>query len=80
MVLTKEIVKAARALLNWTQHDLASRAGIAMGTLARFEASTGMHDDTATKLILAMQQGGIDLIIDDGMIVGLKKRKKTKET
>lgn len=35
--LTPELVRAARNLIHWTQHDLAAKAGIAVSTVADFE-------------------------------------------
>jgi transcriptional regulator with XRE-family HTH domain len=37
MTVTRHQVRAARALLDWTQPVLAERAGIALATLKRFE-------------------------------------------
>lgn len=37
MSLTPEQCRAARALLNWKQSDLAEASGIERGTIARFE-------------------------------------------
>ncbi|MGE6739665.1 helix-turn-helix domain-containing protein [Allorhizobium pseudoryzae] len=38
MSITSEQVRAARALLNWSQGKLAEAAGVARATLAEFEA------------------------------------------
>lgn len=38
LALTPEMCKAARALLRWTQKDLAAKSGISERTLAAFEA------------------------------------------
>jgi transcriptional regulator with XRE-family HTH domain len=35
--IDRTLVRTARALLDWTQVDLASKAGIALATLKRFE-------------------------------------------
>jgi transcriptional regulator with XRE-family HTH domain len=53
-------IRAGRSALNWSQADLAERAGVSMPTVARIEAtliSPKMH--TLGKLFLALEQGGV---------------------
>jgi DNA-binding XRE family transcriptional regulator len=38
--IDRTLVRTARALLDWTQPDLARAAGIALATLKRFEKGT----------------------------------------
>lgn len=60
MVLTAAHIRAARALLNMTQEELASIAGISPTTLRGFEQdrSTPMLD-TLVRIQTALEQRGI---------------------
>lgn len=63
MLLTKEVLKAGRALLDWTQQELADKAGLHIGTIARFEAGTGMHAENRERIATVMQEAGISFIV-----------------
>jgi transcriptional regulator with XRE-family HTH domain len=57
-------VKAARALLGWSQEELAIRSGVSYPTVARLEADDrlgplGGRDETAAKIMKALQDGGV---------------------
>jgi transcriptional regulator with XRE-family HTH domain len=41
MMLTSEMVRAARALLRWEQSDLAEAAGVSLPTIKRIEKEAG---------------------------------------
>jgi DNA-binding XRE family transcriptional regulator len=41
MILTSEMVRAARALLRWGQEDLAREAGVSLATIKRLEKEPG---------------------------------------
>lgn len=41
MMLTSEMVRAARALLRWEQADLAVKAGVSLPTIKRIEKEPG---------------------------------------
>ncbi len=54
-------VRAARALLDWTQPDLATAAGIALATLKRIE--TGLRTPipvVKAAIVRALQDAGIE--------------------
>jgi transcriptional regulator with XRE-family HTH domain len=56
-------IKAARALLAWSQEDLAEAAGISVPTVKRLEAADGKlggREDTAIKLRGALEAAGIE--------------------
>lgn len=71
MLLTKEIVKAGRALLDWTQRDLARQTGLSIGTIARFEAGTGMQERNNQAIHQAMQRAGLQFIASSDAITGV---------
>lgn len=58
-------VKAARALLNWSQQDLADEANVSIATVKRLESDDGDlkgREETARKLRAALQAAGIEFL------------------
>lgn len=58
-------IKAARALLGWSQEELAEKSGVSTPTVKRLESSEGPlggRAETATKLIRALEAGGVAFI------------------
>ena len=56
-------IKAARALLAWSQEDLAERSGVSVPTIKRLEALEGPiggRTDTADKIAAALEAGGVE--------------------
>ena len=81
MVTTRQ-VKAARALLGWSQADLAKRSGVSEPTVARLESvdgELGGRQDTAEKLRAAIKVAGIEFIEENGGGLGVRLRKRSKE-
>lgn len=73
-MVTAEQIRAARALLNWGQRDLAEAAKLSIPTIKRVEASRdAIHSTYATVLAIraALEAAGIEFINDDG--IGVKK-------
>lgn len=63
MPLTAPQCRAARALLDWTQAQLATAAAISPGTVRGFEAGHhALHRATAAAIRQALQQAGIIFI------------------
>ncbi|AMN43689.1 helix-turn-helix domain-containing protein [Rhodoplanes sp. Z2-YC6860] len=74
-------IKAARALLGWSQDQLASNASVSVPTVKRLEAADGVlggRPDTAQKLQEALEKAGIQFIEENGGGVGVRLRKKAK--
>lgn len=64
-MLTPAQLRAARALLGIDQKTLADWAGVSLPTIQRMEASEGYVRgvvDTLTKVVAALETGGIELI------------------
>jgi transcriptional regulator with XRE-family HTH domain len=64
-MMTAAQLRAARAMLGWDQKTLADLAGVSLPTIQRMEASDGNVRgivDTLTKVIEALNRGGIELI------------------
>jgi len=71
-VLRPAQCRAARALLNWSQIELAERAGIQVLALRRFETGrTDPRASTRDKIEKALADAGIELLEADAQ-VGVK--------
>jgi len=74
-------VKAARALLDWSQEDLAEAAGISVPTVKRLEAADGPlggRSGTTQKLQAALERGGVEFIDENGGGPGVRLRKRQR--
>jgi transcriptional regulator with XRE-family HTH domain len=73
-------VKAARALLAWSQEQLAQEAGISVPTIKRLEAADGLlrgRNETVGKICAALQTAGVEFIDENGGGTGVRLRKST---
>ena len=80
MVTTRQI-KAARALLGWSQADLARYSGVSEPTIARLEAADGDlggREDTVQKIRHAIETAGIQFFEENGGGEGARLRKPRK--
>jgi predicted transcriptional regulator len=71
-------MKAARALVAWSQGDLATASGVSEPTIARLESEDGPlggRVETGEKLIAALETAGIEFIAEDGGGPGVRLRK-----
>ena len=67
----RTLVRTARALLDWTQADLATRAGIALATLKRFEKGLRTPIPVVRAAIFkALEQAGVEFQ-DTGKNIGV---------
>lgn len=65
-MLTAPQCRAARALLDWTQEQLAMRAGVAEGTVRGFESGRhALHRASAAAIRAALEAGGVTLLEAD---------------
>ncbi|HTB48305.1 MAG TPA: helix-turn-helix transcriptional regulator [Acetobacteraceae bacterium] len=67
-MITAAQMRAARALLQIDQRQLAELSGLSLPTIQRMEASDGLvrgNVDSLMKLIEALQLAGIELISDN---------------
>jgi transcriptional regulator with XRE-family HTH domain len=75
-------IKAARALLAWSQEELAAAADVSVPTIKRLEASDGPlggRSETGEKIRKALQVAGVEFISDNGGGPGVRLRKASKE-
>jgi predicted transcriptional regulator len=71
-------VKAARALIGWSQEALAVASGVSLPTIKRLEAeggSLGGRTSTGGKLTDALTQAGVIFIDENGEGPGVRLRK-----
>lgn len=71
-------IKAARALLGWSQDDLAARCGVSQPTIKRLEAEGGElggRVETGEKICRALEKAGIEFTNGGAPGVRLKKKK-----
>jgi transcriptional regulator with XRE-family HTH domain len=71
--LTPEQCRAARGLLDWTQEDLARRAGVSRSTVRDYEKGRhALHRASAAQIVLALETGGAMLISADEFGPGVR--------
>jgi transcriptional regulator with XRE-family HTH domain len=64
-MITPRQSKAARALLNWKQSDLAEQSGVKLGTIKDFERERhSLNSKALASLARAYQKAGIVLFFD----------------
>lgn len=74
--ISREQVRAARSLLDWTQDDLAGAASVATKTIADFERGERQPQTRTLRDIReALEQAGIQFIPANGGGVGVRLRK-----
>ncbi|CAN5192089.1 helix-turn-helix transcriptional regulator [soil metagenome] len=77
-----EQLRAARALLGWSQTELAEKAGVSLPTVKRAERAEGgpaVSDDVITKLQLALERAGVEFIAENGGGAGARMRKPRRK-
>jgi transcriptional regulator with XRE-family HTH domain len=74
-------IKAARALLDWSQERLASAADVSIPTIKRLEASDGPlggRGQTAEKILNSLFAAGVDFLEENGGGPGVRLSGKSK--
>ena len=80
-LITIRQIKAARALLGWSQAHLARFSSISEPTIARLETIDGPlggRPETAEKIKLALEKAGIEFIQENGGGPGVRLRKGSR--
>jgi transcriptional regulator with XRE-family HTH domain len=75
--------RAARGLLDWSQQELADRAGLGIVTIRQIEADiTDPRRATLAVLKQAFERAGVEFIDENGGGAGvrIRKRKRTKKS
>jgi transcriptional regulator with XRE-family HTH domain len=78
--ITISQLRAARALLGWSQIQLSERSGVSKPTIARLElaedgAAIGGYASTRGKLVTALETAGVEFIAENGGGAGVRLRK-----
>jgi DNA-binding XRE family transcriptional regulator len=71
-------IKAARALLAWSQEQLAEEADVSIPTIKRLEANDGPlggRSGTGVKIKTALERAGVEFIDENGGGPGVRLRK-----
>ena len=70
-------VRAARALIGWSQTKLAETAGVPLSIVERFEAGAPDHiaDEAVAKMRAALEAAGVVFIPKNGGGAGVRIRK-----
>jgi transcriptional regulator with XRE-family HTH domain len=75
-MLTASQCRAARALLDWTQQELADAAHIGVATIRQFEGgATEPRHATLAVLKQALELAGVEFIDENGTGEGVRFRK-----
>lgn len=77
-----EQLKAARALVRWSQNDLAKQSKVSIPTVKRLEAQTGPiggRKETAAAIIEALESAGVEFIPENGGGAGVRLKKVMPE-
>ncbi len=80
-MLTVAQLRAARALLGWSQDQLAAKSGVSKPTIARLELGVGAvggYASTQEKLHRALEAAGVIFVGENGEGPGVRLRKKRK--
>jgi predicted transcriptional regulator len=74
-------IKAARALVGWSQGDLADKAGISVPTIKRLEAAEGDiggRAETGAALVAALEKAGVEFIAENGGGAGVRMKRRKR--
>ena len=75
--MTGNQLKAARALIGWSQAQVAEAAGLSVPTVKRAEGQAALSASTEAIAAIrsALEAAGVEFIADDGEGVGVRLRK-----
>jgi transcriptional regulator with XRE-family HTH domain len=71
-------IKAARALMAWSQEQLAQESDVSLPTIKRLEANDGPlggRSETGARIQSALQRAGVEFIDENGGGPGVRLRK-----
>jgi transcriptional regulator with XRE-family HTH domain len=77
VIVSGSQIRAARALLNWSQRELSRKSRVAFGTIQRmerFEGPVGSRTETLGKVVAVLEKAGIEFLNSESP--GLRLRKK----
>ena len=70
-------IRAARALVGWSQTEVATAAGLSIPTVKRAEADGGIRvsEDAVVAITSALKKAGVEFIAENGGGPGVRLRK-----
>jgi transcriptional regulator with XRE-family HTH domain len=70
-------IRAARALVGWSQTEVAEAAGLSIPTIKRAEADGGIRvsQDAVEAIADALRKAGVEFIAENGGGAGVRLRK-----
>ncbi len=74
-MISPEQCRAARALLNWTQSELAERVSISAVSIRAFEKGGEMRDSNLKLIRLTFEDAGVTFIPENGGGAGVRLAK-----
>ena len=76
-MFTPSQIRAARALVGWSQSDVAIAAGLSIPTVKRAEADEGIRvsEDAVLAIANALKKAGVEFIAENGGGAGVRLRK-----
>jgi transcriptional regulator with XRE-family HTH domain len=77
IIVSGSQIRAARALLDWSQRELSRKSRVAFGTIQRmerFDGPVGSRTETLSKVVTVFEKAGIEFL--NGESPGLRLRKK----
>ena len=78
-MVTPAQCRAARGLLDWTQQELADRAGVGIVTVRQLEAALSEPRRATLEVITrALEAAGVDFIEENGGGPGVRLRKRQR--
>ena len=80
--ITVPQLRAARALIRWSQDDLADHSGVSKPTVARLELEEGLvggYAATKEKLRHALESAGIIFVAENGEGPGVRLKKDRRD-
>ena len=78
IIISGSQIRAARALLGWSQRELSKKSKVAFGTIQRmekFDGPVGSRTETLAKVVAILEKAGIEFLNSEGPGLRLLKRK-----
>ncbi|WP_244538156.1 helix-turn-helix transcriptional regulator [Mesorhizobium sp. YR577] len=79
--ISVEQCRGARAMLGWSQHELAEKANVSRTTIADFERGARIpHRNKMTAIRRTLETGGIEFIPENGGEAGVRPARRPSRT
>jgi transcriptional regulator with XRE-family HTH domain len=79
ITITGNQIRAARALLNWSQRELSKKSRVAFGTIQRMErfdnAPIASRTETLGRVVTVLEKAGIEFLNSESPGLRLRRKK-----